>query len=504
MKKLTVILGGIAVLALGLGCARQDEKRSEVVYQLPPLYDSLTLVHYGAVGDSGYQILEQGNVDGALAAFDRQIAMIPDGVWGYYNKACVHSHAGQVEPGLESLGKALAHGWGGGDHMRNDPDLDTLRKDARFAALAVRADSILAANLAIFARGLPTHTQAPAGLKTQKDIGDYYNTQRAILSRHQRVWTDWQYKTARLDLEARRIAAIKELPKEEKGADFDEGIERIRAMTRFMSPYEPWGTVADGAVAEVGRYLAAYPPGKFADEAKYNAGLASFCRERPYEGNSPEWGPSVNAARVYLKEIAPESEWTGPAEAWNLYFDLNDTLADKQSLPPRIKAFADKYRENKHAMRIAGMTFQGELVRAIWPIPFSATDIDGKAFTLADYKGRPVLLDFWATWCAPCRGELPFIKQAWEKYGKKGLQIVSVSLDYADRTTPEAFRQWITEQGMTWRHVYDQKDWNSDPARAYYVSSIPSPFLVDQNGNLAAFGEELRQEKLDSALARLF
>jgi len=504
MKKFNVLLGATLILAVGLGCTQQKGERPEVAYQLPPLYDSLALVQYEVAGDSGYQQLEQGNVEGALAAFDRQIALVPDCAWAYYNKACAYSRTGQVEPGLQALEAALARGWGGGEHMRGDPDLDTLRKDPRFNALAARADSIMDANSAIFAKGLPTHAQPPAGLTTQKAIGDYYNAQRAILGRQQRVWTDWQYKTARLDLEARRITATKNLPEQERSEGFDEGIERVRAMTRFVSPYEPWGTIADGAIAEVSRYLESYPAGKFQDEAKYYGGLASFCRERPNAASSPNWEPSVSSASVYFKQVAPESEWAGPAEAWSIYFNLTDTLAGKQALQSRIKAFAEKYRENKQALRIAGMTFQGELVLALWPIQFAVTDIDGKQFSLADYKGQPLMIDFWATWCGPCRGELPFIKQAWEKYGKKGLQIVSISLDYADRTTPDAYRQWITENGMAWRHVYDQKDWSSDLARAFYVSSIPSPFLVDQYGNLAAFGEDLRQGRLDSTLAKLF
>ena len=123
---------------------------------------------------------------------------------------------------------------------------------------------------------------------------------------------------------------------------------------------------------------------------------------------------------------------------------------------------------------------------------------------MADYRGKPVLIDFWAIWCGPCRRELPHIKEAWEKYHKQGFEIVSVSLDYANRTTPEDYAQWIEEKGMSWRHVYDQKDWDSELVKAFHVYGIPSPFLIDKNGDLVASGADLRQEKLDSTLATLF
>jgi thiol-disulfide isomerase/thioredoxin len=310
---------------------------------------------------------------------------------------------------------------------------------------------------------------------------------------------------ARLNLEARRIAVLGILPNDQLDSTYmGQGIERVRALTRFNSPYNSWGALADGVAAEARRFLGTNPATELAAEVNYRAGLAAFCKKRPHEFSSPDWQPSTSAALAYFDAIPQESQWAGPAEAWRIYFAVSDTTVDDKTVRPRIAAFVENYAAVPAAMQVAAMNFHSELVKEVWPIPLAATDIEDKEFSLADYKGKPVLIDFWAIWCGPCRRELPYLKEAWEKYYKKGFEIVSVSLDYTDRTTPEDYAKWIEEKGMSWRHVYDQKDWDSELAKAFLVYSIPSTFLVDKNGDLVTSGADLRQEKLDSTLATLF
>jgi hypothetical protein len=77
-----------------------------------------------------------------------------------------------------------------------------------------------------------------------------------------------------------------------------------------------------------------------------------------------------------------------------------------------------------------------------------------------------------------------------------------VSLDYARRTTPEAYRKWITENKMPWRHVYDGQDWRGPLVKGFHVFSIPAPFLIGRDGSLQALGEECRGEKLTTSIER--
>ena len=127
------------------------------------------------------------------------------------------------------------------------------------------------------------------------------------------------------------------------------------------------------------------------------------------------------------------------------------------------------------------------------------SDPDGKVRKLSDLRGKVVLIDFWASWCGPCRKENPHVRAMYEKYHDRGFEIFSVSLD----NNKNRWKDAIAKDGLVWpNHVSDLKGWGSAAAKLYGVSSIPCTFLIDKDGRILAKG--LRGDTLTQALQQLF
>ncbi len=110
----------------------------------------------------------------------------------------------------------------------------------------------------------------------------------------------------------------------------------------------------------------------------------------------------------------------------------------------------------------------------------AAVDLDGEPISLADYRGKVVLLDFWAVWCAPCLGEIPRIKAVYEKYHDEGFEVIGVSLD----EDAAMLREFIEEQEIPWRQILDDEGFGGAFAKRYGIRSIPAPFLMDREGKV--------------------
>ena len=169
------------------------------------------------------------------------------------------------------------------------------------------------------------------------------------------------------------------------------------------------------------------------------------------------------------------------------------------SIEPVFNALSDTYKNTDAAKELAQRIEAAHTIvmGAVAPV-FTQTDFKGNPVSLKDKLGKYVLVEFWASWCGPCRAENPNLLEQYGKYKDKGFDILSVSLD-DDRN------KWATaikKDALPWTHLSDLKGWNNEVGRAYGVRAVPASFLIDPTGKIIGIG--LRGDSLNEKLATLF
>ena len=128
---------------------------------------------------------------------------------------------------------------------------------------------------------------------------------------------------------------------------------------------------------------------------------------------------------------------------------------------------------------------------------FQQADTSGAMISLTSFRGKYVLVDFWASWCGPCRMENPNVVEAFEQYKNKNFTVLGVSLD----RSRDPWIQAIQQDGLKWTQVSDLKFWNNEVAKMYKITSIPQNFLIDPQGKIIA--KNLRGEELKARLEEI-
>ena len=174
---------------------------------------------------------------------------------------------------------------------------------------------------------------------------------------------------------------------------------------------------------------------------------------------------------------------------------------DVAKVEPVYKGLSPALRASK-----AGMDFAKSIESAratsigAMASDFTQNDVNDKPVKLSDFKGKYVLIDFWASWCAPCRRENPNLVKVYEQYKSKGFEILGVSLDKA--TDKAKWMKAIADDKLTWKQVGDLKGWENDAAMKYEVKAIPMNFLIDPSGKIIA--KELRGAALEAKMKQIF
>ncbi|PHN01335.1 hypothetical protein CRP01_37745 [Flavilitoribacter nigricans DSM 23189 = NBRC 102662] len=158
-----------------------------------------------------------------------------------------------------------------------------------------------------------------------------------------------------------------------------------------------------------------------------------------------------------------------------------------QESDPEVTAQMKKELEDARSLMVGGTAPD-----------FTQETPEGEMLTLSDLRGKVVLIDFWASWCGPCRKENPNVVRVYNQYKDKGFEILSVSLD----NKKDRWLQAIEKDQLEWHHVSDLKGWSNEVAQTYDVHSIPQTILLDPEGKILA--RNLRGRSLEAKLAELF
>ncbi len=213
----------------------------------------------------------------------------------------------------------------------------------------------------------------------------------------------------------------------------------------------------------------------------------------------------INETQSEMEEYYQKYYETHPKSYVKLYLMGSYIPSNKEGLDrleQDIKKMGASIQASFKAKSILREIAEERKVLAIGPgtraMDFSQPDVNGKMVKLSDYKGKYVLLDFWASWCGPCRRENPSVLKAYNKYHEKGLEILAVSMD----NSKDAWLKAIKEDGLLWKQVSDLQGWENSAGRKYFIHAIPRNFLINPEGMIIA--KDLRGDALEKNLKEIF
>jgi thiol-disulfide isomerase/thioredoxin len=203
----------------------------------------------------------------------------------------------------------------------------------------------------------------------------------------------------------------------------------------------------------------------------------------------------LDQQRVALAAQFAEKYPTRPEAAECLFYVADRSNDNAQKLASYKKLISD-YPTSQFAQMSAGRVHRLEAIGKPFELAFT-DEITQKPVSVTDFKGKIVLVDFWATWCGPCVSAMPALKEYYEKH-KDQVAILGVSLDEpADKGGEKALKDFVATNSIPWPQYYQGKGWTSEFSNGWGIDSIPCMFVVDADGKLAATDADIRTNLAD-------
>jgi thiol-disulfide isomerase/thioredoxin len=210
-----------------------------------------------------------------------------------------------------------------------------------------------------------------------------------------------------------------------------------------------------------------------------------------------EYNAIMENMKVYTKNYVKKNN-SSVVAAYITYMQLSTQLEGAE-LDSIVSKFPPQISKSEYVIKLKEIveSLKRTAIGVVAP-DFTMNDPEGKPIQLSSLRGKVVLIDFWASWCGPCKKENPELVKLYQKYHGKGFEILGVSLDKSKDDWVKA----IKDDQLTWLHVSDLQFWQNAAARLYAINGIPLSFLLDKDGKIVAKGLTPDQiaEKLDKIL----